>query len=416
MIIEYIMPVEYTIDIHSYNTDKINTKSCISKDIQYSILKYDEKVVCDNDEKLGLYRSIVLAEPEKKIVSYSPPKSITMDLFQERNPVLTEDILVNEVIEGPLLTLFWDDRINAWELASKGAIGGNYWFYRTQYKGFSEQAPQPTFRSMFLDVLRAGPDQDINDLPILQELPKGNPGERFCYNFVLQHQDNHIVLEIHFPVLYLVSVYVIGENKITAVPPETYQEWNVFYIMNGLVQFPWADIEKESGYEGLKETYCSIHSPHTMVGLMFLNVKTGDRACLENPTYAEVRELRGNNPNLQYQYLCLRKIEKVDDFLKYFPQYKRIFYGFYKQYEEFITNTHQSYVKYYVKKTGEIISKKYFPLIYKIHHEVFIPSIATGEKLIMRRAEIKKYILNLSPTELIYYLNYNKDQLVEDSA
>jgi hypothetical protein len=137
---------------------------------------------------------------------------------------------------------------------------------------------------------------------------------------------------------------------------------------------------------------------------------------LENPTYAEVRELRGNNPNLQYQYLCLRKIEKVDDFLKYFPQYKRIFYGFYKQYEEFITNTHQSYVKYYVKKTGEIISKKYFPLIYKIHHEVFIPSIATGEKLIMRRAEIKKYILNLSPTELIYYLNYNKEQPVEETA
>jgi len=144
---------------------------------------------------------------------------------------------------------------------------------------------------------------------------------------------------------------------------------------------------------------------------MFTNVKTGMMASLENPTYKEVRELRGNNPNLQYQYLCLLRMGKVMDFLKFFPQYKQVFYRFYKEFQEFVTNVHQSYVSYYVRKSGQQISKKYFPLIYKLHHETFLPSLGEGkEKIIMRRSEIGKRLGEMAPSELIYYLNYNKEE------
>ena len=99
------------------------------------------------------------------------------------------------------------------------------------------------------------------------------------------------------------------------------------------------------------------------------------------------------------------------DFLQYFPQYKQIFYRFYKEFQEFITNVHQSYISYYVRKSGQIISKKYFPLIHKLHHEVYLPSLSEGkDKIIMRRGEIGKQLGQLSPSELIYYLNYNKEE------
>jgi hypothetical protein len=61
-----------------------------------------------------------------------------------------------------------------------------------------------------------------------------------------------------------------------------------------------------------------------------------------------------------------------------------------------------------VKKNGIKISKKYFPIIYKLHHDVYLPSISTENKLIMRRSEISKRIAEMAPTEIIYYLNYNK--------
>lgn len=401
--------VDYSPDLVTYNSDKIKTKIYTPKrntfTTEYKILNYDNEVVCDNDTKLGLYRSIVVNPEDNTILCFTPPKTMTMDFFKEVNPdVTSSDILVNEIIEGTMLTLFYDPRIESWELASKGAIGGNYWFYRTQYNQLKSNPAQPTFRKMFLEAFRAEEFQDINDLTCVQELSK-----EYCYNFILQHPANHIVLHVLSPVAYLVSVYHLKGSVATAIPATVYEEWNCFLGIRGLVEFP-KRFEEES-YNKFEELYCSVNSSHTMVGLMFTNLKTGMMASLENPTYKEVRELRGNNPNLQYQYLCLLRMGKVMDFLKFFPQYKQVFYRFYKEFQEFVTNVHQSYISYYVRKSGEKISKKYFTLIYKLHHEIFLQSLGEGkEKIIMRRGEIGKRLCEMAPSELIYYLNYNKTE------
>jgi hypothetical protein len=399
--------IDYSPDLVTYNSDKIKTKLYTPKHgtTEYKILNYDDTIVCDNDNKLGIYRSIVVNPEANSILCFTPPKTMTMDFFKESNSdVTSSDVIVNEVIEGTMLTLFYDARIESWELASKGAIGGNYWFYRTQYNQLAFKPAQPTFRKMFLEALRANEDEDVNDLVCLHELSK-----EYCYNFILQHPSNHIVLNISAPVIYLVSVYHLKGNMVTAIPATVYEEWNCFLGVRGLIEFPKRF--EEDSYDKLEENYCSANSPYDKVGLMFTNVKTGMMASLENPTYKEVRELRGNNPNLQYQYLCLLRMGKVMDFLKFFPQYKEVFYRFYKEFQEFVTNVHQSYISYYVRKSGQQISKKYFPLIHKLHHETFLPSLGEGEeKIIMRRAEIGKRLGEMTPSELIYYLNYNKQE------
>lgn len=401
----------YTLNIDKYidnNNDKIKSKiykpKCSS--IEYKILNYDNTIVCNNDNKLGMYRSVIVSHPENKIVSFAPPKSMTLDFFKELNPdIQSPDIIVNEIIEGTMISLFYDQRIQSWEVASKGAVGCNYWFYRLQYDKITEKVEQPTFRKMFLDVFNSS-DKDINDMVFLQNFSK-----EYCYTFVLQHPSNHIVLNISKPTLYLVSVYQIKEQQVISIPAPVYEKWDSFINLYGLIEFPKKFDDQQVSYETLEEKYCSPNSPHDLVGLMITNFKTGMRTCLENPTYKEVCELRGNNPNLQYQYLCLLRMSKVMEFLNYFPQYKEIFYRFFKQFQDFITNIHQSYVSYYVKKNGQKISKKYFPLIYKLHHDVYLPSLAEGnEKIIMRRSEIGKRIGQMAPIEIIYYLNYNKDE------
>ena len=215
----------------------INKTSTVKKTgLSYTILKYDEKYVCNNDEKVGKYRSVVFSNPEKKLLCYTPPKSITFELFKERIENQS-DINTTELIEGTMLSLFWDDRINSWELASKGAIGANYWFYRTEYPGI-EGEKQKTFRRMFLDVFGASPTEDINDLVSINELPKGEEGSRICYNFVLQHPENHIVLNIQNPRLYLVSAYRILSETNTAefIPPQIYTQF--ISGVNQVIEFP----------------------------------------------------------------------------------------------------------------------------------------------------------------------------------
>ena len=409
--------VDYTPDLVTYNSDKIKTKMYKPKHgtTEYKILNYDDSIVCDNDAELGQYRSIIVNPDDNEFLCFTPPKSMTFDGFTQLESsndiapasVKETPIFVNELIEGTMISLFYDPRIESWEIASKGAIGGNYWFYRTQYNISLRpsvedvQVEQPTFRKMFLDAFRSNEGQDINDLVQLQDLSK-----EYCYNFILQHPSNHIVLHVIAPVLYLVSVFHLKGTVATAIPTPIYEEWDCFMGLNGLIAFPRRF--DDMSYEELDSTYCSANSPHTMVGLMITNLKTGMRTCMENKTYKEVRELRGNNPNLQYQYLCLLKMGKVMDFLKYFPQYKQVFYRFYKQFQEFVTNVHQSYMSYYIKKTGDKISKKYFPIIYKLHHDIYLTSLGEGkDKIIMRRSEIGKHVGAMAPSELIYYLNYN---------
>lgn len=404
--------VKYSLDLVHYNRNKIKTKAYEFKSTKYQILNYDQDVICDNDQEYGKYRSIVMDHTQEphKLLSFSPPKSVTMDFFKEKYPKINDTILVNEIVEGTMINLFYDKRIESWEISTKGAVGGNYWFFRNQYPSIPKTMAlsQPTFRRMFLEALRMLPNTDLNECAVLNELSKD-----YCYCFVMQHPANHIVNYIMNPVLYLVAVYhtqldFSSGTQVTSIPPNVFEEWDCFVDLRGIIEFP-AKYEEED-YEYLYEKYCSPNASYNSVGLMFLNLTTGERACMENQAYKNVRELRGNHPNLQYQYLCLKNMGRVKEFLRYFPNYKEIFYQFYKQYNDFITDTHQSYISYYVQKTGIKISKKFFPLIYKVHHEVYLPSKLGEEPLIIRRSVIADYVAKLSPNVLLYYLNYNKKE------
>ena len=416
----------YNIDTNISKNEKIKSKIYKNpkhSNMEYNIINYDHHFVCDNDVKLGVYRSVILStELEDKdpvLLCFTPPKSLTFDKFVEKNPDINTDIYVNEIIEGTMISLFYDNRNQSWEIASKSAIGGNYWFFRNQYEfdNIKSTKSQPTFRRMFLDAFRQhSSDVDINDIAFLEYLPK-----EYCYNFVLQHPANHIVINVESPVVYLVSVYQIintcYEKTALFIAPTIYEKWNCFLNIRGIIEFP--NRVQETTYDLLKNTYCSIHSSSNFVGLMITNSETGERTNLENPSYKSLREIRGNHPNLHYQYLCLRRLgkDKILEFVTYFPQYKEIFYKFYKQFGDFVTNLHQSYVSYYIKKKGEQISKQFFPIIYKIHHEIYLPSIQKNDhsddgsknnnsKIIVKREIVKKFVENMSPIELIYYINY----------
>jgi hypothetical protein len=99
---------------------------------------------------------------------------------------------------------------------------------------------------------------------------------------------------------------------------------------------------------------------------------------------------------------------------------------FSKQYQDFITNVHQSYFSYYVKKEGVPIAKKYFIHASKIHHQIYLPSLSNSkpiydlsgtllspiaEKVVITRKIVKQYFDDMNPSENLYYLHYDKRQV-----
>jgi site-specific DNA-cytosine methylase len=169
------MQISFSVNPVNYDENKIKSKTYkTSEGTYYNILNYDKDILCNDDIMNGHYRSVVLDPDTNNVLSFALPKSIPIDSFKERFPKVDQDnIYVNEIVEGTMINLFWDTRLDRWELATKSAVGGNYWFFRTHYDvSDMQQQEQLTFRQMFIEACGEDSSICLNDVVILQSLPK----------------------------------------------------------------------------------------------------------------------------------------------------------------------------------------------------------------------------------------------------
>ena len=359
----------------------------------YSILNYIPTELGEDSIECLNYHSVIIDNESRNILSVAPPKPI--DITNSDIDFGEKKLQVSEYIEGTYIHLFYDTNIASWEIATKKAVGGNYSYYHIP------EDESLTYREMFIEACGLSYDSDLQDIPFLAKLDT-----RQCYGFVLQHPTNHIVMNISTPKLYLVSIYKIDRSTSEITYISQTQALNPFYNKNNFFFPKTYDLQKYPVEEYMR-VHSSIHTPLIVPGIMITDLSTGQPFAVINPNYSELAELRGNHPNIQYQYLCLRRIGKVAAFLQYFPQYNSEFTKYKTQYDTFIINVHQSYLSYYVRKEGVVISPKYFPTIYEIHHSIFIPSMTKKEKVIIRRKVVKEYIDGLDPAKILFLLNYD---------
>lgn len=410
-----------SLKVDPFEIDKlrnINIKKVISvANQEYFFFNYDSDYICDNDEETGRYRSVIF-NTYQELLSISPFKTLTLDFFKKNFDLAKEEIFVDELIEGTMIQLFWDPRMNEWEIATKKSIGGNYSYFK-----IPNDVPHISFRSMVLEAFRESAKMDFNKISFLEYFPK-----EYCYTFVLQHPMNHIVIPVQTPKMYLIAVHkclndesIFDEEtkrkqtvNVEIISPLEYQTWDIFRDLNGIIHFPnRIYITENQNYDQIINDYASIHTPFYRMGIIFTNLKTGQRCSVINPVYTELKQIRGNHPNLQYQYICLRKIGKINEFLAYFSHYKSIFYKYRDELEDFITNLHQTYFNHYVKKTLKqgTVSNKYYNHIKKIHHDIYLRGLQSAKtKQIITRSVVKQYIESMDPGYILHLLNYEKRQ------
>ena len=376
---------------------------------EYLILFEDMKITEILDPALENYHSVILEYPSRNLLAIAPPKTIDysdISLFlqsSEFGEVHKDEIHVSELIEGTFLHLFYDTRIESWEIATRRAVGGRYSYYHIP------ENYTPSYREMMMEAFHLDQTASISEIPFLKDLSKSH-----CYSWILQHPQNHIVIPIETAKMFLVSVFEIDTIEQTAafISPEIFQKWSVFEtpIQEKIMYFPKTfsapSKEKHIGKSMIHyiQEHASTSTPYYHMGLVFTNITNGKRATFLNPNYVEMAEIRGNHSNLLYQFLCLKRIRKIQVFLNYFPQYNTLFQQYKQNYETLVSKIHQYYLAYYVKKTEILIPKKYFQTVYNIHHTIFLPSMHSGEKIIIRKGVVRNYFLNLDPVHLLSLL------------
>jgi hypothetical protein len=378
------------------NVLKATEVTCSITNEKYRIICYDKNFLnVDSISTSGLCRSMVVNK-ENKVVCFSPPKSIRSEDFIRKYPV-SEEIIAMEFVEGTMINVFWDKNINGWELSTRHTIGATSKFYKSE--------PQYTFRDMFWEAAKE------NNLDMKQLNPD------FCYSFVVQHPLNRIVVPFKKPQLYLVACYTIVHEDEDKEDEDTEDEVNIMIYPHSTmsirhhdwsgtgIKFP--EIYSFNNYTELIHKYASMNTSYNILGVVLYNKCTGERCKIRNPVYEQIRSLRGNQPKLQYQYLCLRKEGKVSDFLTYYPEHKKDLSNFRDQIHLFTQTLYSNYVSCYIKKEKPLneFSAQFRTHMFNIHR-LYMTQLKDQNLFVMNTTVIK-YVNELHPSLLMHSLNYN---------
>lgn len=369
----------------------LSKMECRTTHIPYKVIRYDKSMLCEDQvATYGICRSVV-ANSANQVVAFSPPKSMSADSFIQKYPLTeTHAIRMEEFVEGTMINVFFDRTVGisgAWEIATRNTVGATSTFYK--------HSTAKTFREMFMEAA------DMCHLDIHKLDPS------LCYSFVLQHPDNRIVVPFQKPTLYLVAVYHIVQTpqdvKVNVYDAHGYKHY--FYnVLSSTVQFPQEYTCKS--YAELIDTYGSMNTSYHIVGAVLYNETTGERAKIRNPVYEQVRALKGNQPKLQYQYLCLRQEGKVKDYLAFYPENKKEFSAFRDQVHLFTDTLYNNYVSCYIRKEKPLAQ---YPEQYRTHmytiHQHYMNELRE-KKGFITNTFVQTYVNQLHPSLLMYCLNY----------
>jgi hypothetical protein len=375
---------EYNLTLPGFDNEHIK----VVTNSQYKVLTYNKALL--RPELAGTYglcRSIVF-DNNNRAVSFAPPKSIAFETFSSMYPDISP-LIAQQFVEGTMINLFWDASRQVWELTTRNMVGAASSFYNKM-----------TFREMFNEAAEA------NSL-FVSMLDK-----TICYSFVVQHPNNRIVVPVKDAQLYLVAAYTIENSpgKICVKAHNIYDIFESVAFSKSTVKVPriyeWSSLlEKETdAYRELVNQFGTLDTPFQQMGVVIYNTKTGKRTKIRNPMYERIRHLRGNQPKIQYHYLCLRSEGKIGEFLRYFPENSETFSKFRDQVHEFTNTLFRNYVSCYMKKEKPLLE---FSPQFRTHmfnlHQIYTTKLKENKQFVTNMVVIQ-YVNDMNPKLLMHSL------------
>ena len=354
----------------------------VKKGNNLNILKYNKNALnSSNVHTLGWFRSVIVND--KEILGMAPPKSASFELIQLN--FKEPECYAEEFVEGTMINCFYDYQNDKWEIATRSNIGANCRFNNHK-----------TFREMFFEAAEAkGFTFDLLE-------------KDYSYSFVLQHPENRIVVPFDKADLVLVEIFDIPKIR-------------AWYNMNGT----YTTIIKNKNDKEFENLLKIIRIPQKLaltnwqslinlysncdyktVGCIIKTKDSFKRTKIRNKNYEYIRRLKGNSTKLQFQYYSLRKLKKIQEFLKFYPEYTKDFDEYKDVLYAWTEELYRNYRGCYVKKEKPL---KEYPFPFRIHmynlHQIYLQYLR-HQKLWVDKNTVKNHINSLDPASLMYIINF----------
>lgn len=351
----------------------------------YVVLKYKKDVFKSHDvmhsdyaNKVGNFRSVLLYMGGK-VVSVAPPKSSNIIQHQDR-------CYIEELVEGTMVTFFHNGL--TWDMTTRSNPGGNNNFYLNG----------KSFREMTYEAL------DAQGVSVEQFNPE------LCYVFTLRHPNNRIVLPVTEPVLSLVTVYKIDGLDVYELSLRYNEEIRKF-IIDTKFHTPILYEENpspEKFHEIVRRT--TTLCPYSVEGLV-IRYSNGLRIKKRTNAYQYVKQLRGNQAKVQFQYYVLRRQNRLGEYLQYFPEETFTFQEFDVEFHNFVNMVHGLYMNIFVKKVASINDITQNSLKRHLHdlHGQYMTSLRYYKKMVTTNV-VYYYFACMDPALLMHSINYMKRQ------
>lgn len=364
--------------------------------ITYIIVNYDKKFVCYNDENVRKYRSVIFSFPGRKLLSFSPIKSYPNEHFiKTYSDRITDNLYINEKIEGYMVNLFFDKNTKTWELATKTSIGGQNKIYNN---GYLKNALNGTIYRHFCRLLGYPDTANINHAGFLEGFSKSH-----CYSFVIRNKGfAHFVNEPNKEV-FLVSVYEITDTYAKYISPLEYESWNMFQPLLGMIHFPKRYQDVLTSINTIRDIKNDIMESNE-VGYMITDTSNGKRTKFYSSMYYMHKRQHSLYPATTYKTLCLNKVRKKKLYTSIFKQDKQYIDRTHDLFINFVEYLHVSYLDNYIYHRCVNCSEKIGLLLSRIHSDLYISKVQKGQLVKVTKNDIREYLLKLDPVILYNFM------------
>jgi|ETNmetMinimDraft_31_1059906.scaffolds.fasta_scaffold03145_3 hypothetical protein len=191
-------------------------------------------------------------------------------------------IKVKKLYDGSRIKLFY--HTNQWIVSTSRCIDATKAYWNSN----------KSFYELFIDCIG---DYDLNQLDINK-----------CYTFIILHPENRIVLNYLEPSCIHILTYDKTECK----------------EVDDDINLPKPEECNFASFEDFINAVTDLD--YTEPGYMLVD-ENNNRVRVMSRKYEEVRNLKGNIPNMAKRFLQLRKIEpeKIPIFLQYYPEYTELY-------------------------------------------------------------------------------------------
>jgi len=313
-------------EINKTNLEEVTTKYKLEiiDDINFPnlyLLKYSKDSEFKNLRIIKECRGIILEKKTNKIICYGLDK--TEDILNiDKNKF--KDYIIEDAIDGTQIRLFY--YCDKWSIATARCIDAykSKWNYVKSY-------------GILFDDVKKYINFDLLN-------------KNYTYTFIIKHIENRIIENVYVNDIYHIHTrnnitLEVIDHDIKIKKPSKYNFNNLDEIYNELEVLTFNNM----GYVIKNMNYIFI---------------------LKSPEYIKIKELKGNNFNIKYLYLNLKINNKLNEFIKYFPEYNEYFKNTELNILHLINDLHKLYIKKFIKKEKIInINKLKYHCLYNIHKQ-----------------------------------------------